>query len=186
MPVYKVEFDRKPEFSKEPVQNGDILSLGVLWAGKVTEGNEDEKPEKLKYEKNTYIPDYGKNGLAVNKNCHAYFWDDSREIMCWDACFEKAGQYSATLVHAHLWAETRNNMCDFTLTVNGTTNAVNMQEEKSTYSISRTTNHFNTRICHDAGVFNIEKAGKYRILLKRSKKGESIPVTNIEFKKLPF
>lgn len=108
----------KPEFSKEPVQNGDILSLGVLWAGKVTEGNEDEKPEKLKYEKNTYIPDYGKNGLAVNKNCHAYFWDDSREIMCWDACFEKAG--------------------------------------------------------------------KYRILLKRSKKGESIPVTNIEFKKLPF
>lgn len=111
-------FYRKPEFSKEPVQNGDILSLGVLWAGKVTEGNEDEKPEKLKYEKNTYIPDYGKNGLAVNKNCHAYFWDDSREIMCWDACFEKAG--------------------------------------------------------------------KYRILLKRSKKGESIPVTNIEFKKLPF
>ena len=184
VPVCKVEFEQKPVFSKEPMQNGDTLSLGVLWAGKVVAGNENGEAEKLKFEKSTYIPDYGKNGLAVSKNCHAYFWDDSREIMCWDAFFEEAGEYSATLVHTHLWIETQNDMCDFKLTVDGTTNDVNMKEELSTYSISRTENHFNIRVCRDAGKFVISKPGKYRILLERSKYGRSISVTNVEFEKI--
>lgn len=182
VPVYKVEFTEKPVFPKEPLQNADILSLGTLWAGKVVKGNEEAIPEKLKYEKSTFIPDYGKNGLAINKDCHAYFWDNPKEIMCWDAYFEKEGEYSATLVHAHLWQEQKENMCSFKLTVNGMSNDVNMKEEISRYSISRTENEFNIRICHDAGTFKITKPGKYRILLERSINGVSIPVTDIDFK----
>jgi len=184
VPVYKIEFAEKAVFPKEPSQNAGTLSLGVLWAGKVLKGNEYADPIKLKYEKSTFIPDYGKNGLAVNKNCHSYFWDDCMEIMCWDAYFEEAGEYSATMVHAFLSEDKRNNMCDFKLTVGNITNAVNMKEEISSYSISRTENAFNIRICHDAGQFAITKPGKYRILLERSEKGECIPVTNIEFAKI--
>lgn len=187
VPVYKIEFTENPTFPKEPLQNGDTLSLGVLWAGKVLKGNENSEPVKLKYEKSTFIPDYGKNGLAISKNCHAYFWDDCKEIMCWDACFEKAGEYSATLIHASFTPEEeykKDNMCDFKITVDGITNDVNMKEETSRYSISRTSNAYNLRICHNAGIFTIPKPGKYRILLERSEKGESTPVTNIEFKQI--
>ena len=184
VPVYKIEFSSKPVFSDKPMQNADTLSLGVLWAGKVLAGRENVGAEKLKYEKSAFIPDYGRNGLAVNQNCHAYFWTDSSEIMCWDACFEEAGEYSATLVHALPEENEKNNVCDFKITVGDTTNDVNMREELLRYSISRTEHAFNMRIGHDAGKFTIAKPGKYRIFLQRGDNGEIVPVTNVEFKKI--
>ena len=185
VPVYRVEFKEKPVFPDFPLQNGDKLSLGTLWAHKVLEGDENGKSEKLKYEKSTFIPDYGKNGLAINKNCHAYFWTDSREIMCWDTVFEEAGEYSATMVHASFIAEdgAKDNLCGFSLTVADKTCDVNMKEELSRYSVSRTENAYNLRICRDAGRFIILKPGKYRVLLKRKEGGDSVPVTSVEFMK---
>ena len=48
---------KKPVFYKESLQIGNLLSLGTLWASKVVKGNEDGTPQKLKYEKSTFIPD---------------------------------------------------------------------------------------------------------------------------------
>jgi len=185
IPVYKVEFKNAPVISNEIVQHGDKLSLGVLWASKVKKGRENEESTKLFYEQNQYIEDYGKHGLCISKDCQASFWQDSNEIMCWDANFTEAGEYEASLINAYtyLWDDEREGYCDYTLTVDGVSHEVNMKEEKRKFYLSRTS-QFNTRITHDAGVFKINKPGKYRILLSRPESGDDMRIENIEFVKI--
>ena len=60
---------------------------------------------------------------------------------------------------------------------------VNMKEEKDKFLLSRTA-EFNTRICHDAGVFKIDKPGKYRILLTRAESGDDMRIEKIDFVKI--
>ena len=185
MPVYKIEFKNQPDISKEIVQHGGKLFLGVLWANKVEKGNENGESTKLFYEKGPFIDDYGKHGLCVGKDCQASFWQDSNEVMCWDAYFTEAGEYEASLTHAYTFnrVEQREEYCDYTLTVDGTSQSVNMKEEKRRFYLSKTTD-VNTRIVRDAGVFKIDKPGKYRILLSKPEPGDDMRIENVEFDKI--
>ncbi len=185
IPVYKVEFENEPVFEKNIVQAGDVLSLGTLWASKVKKGNENGTPERLFYEKNTFIPDYGKHGLCVNKNCQTEFWTNTDEIMCWDAYFEKAGKYQADIIHAEFYpyTEGRNAKLKYALTVGNLTNEINMQEEKERFSCSKT-KEGNIRIKRDGGKFNIEKPGKYRIMISHSDFEEAELIEKVVFTKI--
>ncbi len=184
LPVYKIEFENTPIFEKNIVQCGKITQLGVVWAGKVRRGNENGKAEKLFFEKNTFIPDYGKHGVSIDQNCWTSFWSDNDEILCWDVWFDNAGEYEAVLVHPNISNSStdRDLTCEFQVTVGETVNKVNMNEEKSRFVLSKTSK-YNTRICRDAGKFTIENPGLHRILLSRGE-GEHIPITNIDFIKL--
>ncbi len=184
IPVYRLRFSKVPVFTKEIVQHGNRLSLGVLWASKVQKGNENGTAQRLFYEKNEYIKDYGKHGLAVNRDCHSSFWTDDNEIMCWDAYFSQAGEYEATLTNAYTFIFGKGEgYCDYTITFNGETHDVNMKEVKGTFHVSKTAD-FNKRIIHDAGIFKVEKPGKYRILLSRSKEGDNMLIENVDFIKI--
>ena len=190
IPVYKIEFENEPIFDKSLSQIADTLNLDVLWASKVTKGNESDEAVPLVYEKSEFSSDYGKHGLAVSKDCNTAFWTDCSEVLCWDAYFKEAGEYEATLTHylayiftqnhSYLYEEPREAKAEFTLSVAGQVNDVDMQSEKSRYATSKTSK-FNTYIRRNAGKFTIEKAGKYRILLFKKEGFDDLPITRVTF-----
>jgi len=185
IPVYRVDFEKEPVFDGEIYQTGNILSLGTLWAGKTVKGSEDGELQGLVYEKSRYSKDYGKHGLAISENCNTTFWTDTRELLCWDAYFEEAGEYEAVLInpYTYMQKEKREAKSEFSITLGTRTNKVNMKEEKSRFGINETCD-VNIFICHDAGRFTVEKAGKYRIFVSKEEGFDDLPIAGVEFKKI--
>ena len=179
-PVYKLEFYNNPTYPKAILQHGDTLSLAALWAGKINE-TKDCVEDNLYFEKSLFVDNKEAHGLYVNRQCLSDFWENSDEIMYWDVSFTKPGKYAATLVA--LPTASSEDYCGYILTVNDTSFEVNMKEEKSRYNISRTGAE-NIRACYDAGVFEINTAGSYRVLLKRTSEGKSTSVEKIDFKEI--
>lgn len=190
IPVYKIELSEKLCVD-DIYQHGDVLSLGVLWAGKIKRGEESKKPEKLVYEKSMYSDGYGKHGLCVNQNCQAGFWNSCEEKLCWDAVFSETGKYHAYIINSY--TDVQDDMdikygdgkrdCEFILRVDNASLTVDTQKDGELFYTSRTKN-VNTKVKLDAGVFEITKAGKHRILLERTTDGKSIPVETVLLEKV--
>ena len=189
VPVYAVTFEEVPVFSREIMQNGNDISLGIFWASKVKRGCEDGELEKLRYEIDHYRKDYGTHGLAIQHTDNAHKWSSAEEIMAWDVYVTEPGTYEAEVIHApynvyqsevyNLPTPTKGT---FTLSANGVKNAVEV-EESSRYRISLTGGD-NIRIVHRAGTFTFNQVGKQRILLARTEDGESLPVTDVKLRKI--
>ena len=174
-PVYKIEFENAPNFDETIVQVGDRVSLNVLWASKLEK--ESGKIIPLVYEKSEYSSTYGKIGLSINLDCHSIFWDDEKDIMCWDAYFDKSGVYDTALVSAKYYEGAEG---EYTVTVGDTSNPVDMKLPVRTYSISRT-EELNRRFCYSAGKFFIEAPGRYRIMLSHLPNVENVFVESVDF-----
>lgn len=176
VPVYEIEFESVPTYSKAIMQNGDVITLSVNFGGKVKRGHELDEIEKLRYEFDQFRRDYGKNGLAVNGSDHTHAWTKADEILTWDALITSPGTYEAELVQLPP-------VKDFSLvlTVGGKCATVS-NEVKESFSISKTLEG-NERIVRAAGIFEIEEAGVCRILLSRERDGDDIMITEIRLKK---
>lgn len=180
-PVYKVEFEEVPHFSKEILQHDDTVNLGVLWASKFQKGKEDSTTERLVYEKGPFTSTYGTHGLCANQVCQSDFWTDSNEILCWDVHFAEKGSYNATLITAPF--EPAEDGCDFILTLGGKSNFIDTKKEKKNIYLSRT-KEGNHRESRDAGVFYIETPGKYKVYLERTPIGKDKRVEIIKLVKI--
>lgn len=190
VPVYKIEFEKEPVFASEIYQHGDTLSLSALWAGKVKKGDETAPAEKLVYERSAYMDNFGKHGLCTNRNCQASTWTDCKEIMCWDAYFTKPGTYKAQVINAYIDLQDdidgdydgNKKRGNLVLTVNDTKLPVMLDEGGELFYTSRT-KLTNTKVKYNPGTVEIDKPGKYRILLEREEDGESIPFEMLQFEK---
>ena len=176
VPVYELEFESVPTYSNAIIQNGDTITLGVNFGGKVKRGQESGEIEKLRYEFDEFRYDYGKNGLAVNGNDHTHAFTRADEILAWDAMITEPGTYEAELVQLPPVKDFR-----LTLTV-GDESADVSQEVKQSYSISKTLAG-NERVVRSFGVFDIKEAGICRITLSRESDGDDAPITEVILKK---
>ena len=185
IPVYRITFREEPVFGKDISPCESVLSLGVLWGGKVHRDHTQATPTPLAYMKDTYMEGYGQQGLCLNKDVQTIFWTDEEEVLCWDANFEEAGEYEAVLIHDLSYSDptgTIPSKGNFLLKVGEETNAVNMEEEKERFQISKTA-QFNTRISRDCGVFTIKEPGKYRICLMHDGPGDNFLITHVNFRR---
>lgn len=178
MPVYAIEFEDTPVYNKEIMQCGDEISLGILWAGKVSEDTKDKDFTKLSVDGDEYCEGYGKNGAQLDYFGFdtLAFWTKPEEIICWDAYFSQKGEYAAELIHRPL----DEGYGSYSLTLGDVTNYVDMKNEKNRFRVSKTS-VANIRICRDGGHFEVNAPGKYRIMLKRESEGENLPVSEVRF-----
>lgn len=184
IPVYKIEFNNRPQFSKEIVQYGDEFSLGVLWADKLVRENGKVTRQKLHIERSSYTKDYGTHGLSIDKNVLVCFWDNKNEALCWDVHFEEPGTYEATVIIAKDldYDEKKQSENRFALYVGDMKNSVDMSKVKKEFSTSKT-NLGNMRVCRDAGIFEIKTAGEYKVCLMKENDGENSFVAEVCFGK---
>lgn len=182
IPVYKVEFSSPPQFNNEIYQCGNEISLGVLWANKITK---DNILERIHIERSNYSADYGTHGLSVSRKTLVCFWASKDEKMCWDVNFEIPGIYEGTLVHGIDMEcdEAECTQAHMFLSVDDTKNPVDMLNIKEKFSVSKTSEG-NERFCKDCGTFEILKPGKYKVCLSREKDGENVSISEIIFKKI--
>lgn len=175
VPVYAVEFESVPEFNKEIMQSGDVITLGILWAGKTCNGTETER---LSVDGDRYNEGYGKGGARVDVETYEVldFWTNADETIYWDAYFSKPGVYEAELIH-----RPADKYDSYLLTLDSVTNFIDMKNEKGRFRLSKT-GEANIRIRRAAGYVTVIKPGKYRVLLKRDSDGENLPVSEVRFK----
>ena len=176
VPVYEIEFEGVPVYSKAIMQNGDCVTLGVNFGSKCKRGAEEGALEKLLYEVDHYREGYGRHGLAVQENDHTHRWTSAEEVLAWDAYISEVGTYEAELVQLPPVKD-----FDLVLTV-GKERAAVSREVKETYSISKTLEG-NERAVRASGVFEIKEAGVYRVLLSRVCDGDDLFVTELRLKK---
>ncbi len=188
-PVYRVKFESTPTYSRDIIQNSDVISLGILWASKIKGSDTASAPERLIYEFDEFDEKYRKHGLAINRSNYAHMWTSSDESLVWDAYINEPGTYSAELIHVpynSYLKEEYSKPCElkdkFIISADGQANTVDIPE-KSRYCISLTGGE-NVRIVHSAGSFKFDRPGKYRIILSRAENGESLAVTDLCFAKL--
>ncbi len=177
VPVYEIEFESVPTYSKAIMQNGDVITLGANFGGKVKRGEESGEIEKLRYEFDAYRQDYGKHGLAVQGNDHTHQFTRADEILAWDAYVSEVGTYEAEIVQLPP-------VKDFALTLTvGDQSAPVSADVKENYSISKTLEG-NQRAVRSAGRFEIGKAGVCRIMLARENDGDDLKITEVRLKKV--
>jgi len=185
IPVYRIRFKDKPIFKAEIVQFGNEIKLGVLWAGKVEKGAENSVPTKLPCNSNAYLLDFKKNGAYVNGTALLENWTDEKTVLCWDVKFTEPGVYEAEIIHAltNPYEDVSEIKGVFTLSVGEQTNAVDMEIEKSQYRLSKSS-VLNIRVVRDAGKFEINLPGTYRVLFAHDGAGDNIPISDVKFVKI--
>lgn len=182
IPVYCAEFDGEPSVSAEPTQNGDTLSLGVVWATKIDRKNPDAAPVKLVFEADQYDKDYGTHGLAIFRTDRSFNWNNTDEVMVWDANVKEDGEYEALLIHALALKDWTKAYDEINLSVGVDGECHKVGGEKFRYRISRTGKD-NTLVAKDAGVFSL-KAGRHRFTVENLCKGNDIPVVEFRLRKI--
>lgn len=184
-PVYRIRFKDKPIFKPEIVQFGNEIKLGVLWAGKVEKGAENSVPTKLPCNSNAYLLDFKKNGAYVNGTALLENWTDEKTVLCWDVKFTEPGVYEAEIIHAltNPYEDVSEIKGVFTLSIGDRTNAVDMESEKSQYKLSKSS-VLNIRVVRDAGKFEINLPGTYRVLFAHDGAGDNIPISDVKFVKI--
>lgn len=176
VPVYEIEFESAPAYSKAIMQNGDAVVLGVNFGGTLKRGEEDAVITPIRHEIDHFRPEYGKNGLAVNGRDHTHAWVKADDILAWDALITEPGTYEAEVIQLPP-------VKDFALSLTvGDQSAPVSKDVKERYSISKTLEG-NERAVRTAGTFEIKEAGICRIALAREADGDDIMVTEVRLTK---
>ena len=186
VPVYKLSFSSEPKISDALLIDSTKDSLSAAFASVAEKVNIDGTAKPIHYEYNVYAPDFGKNGLTLNRIESTNFWVSSEQVLTWSVSFGEAGDYGAEIVCTMPSYET---VCGdpelagaYTLSVGDMKNPV-CEGIKYTYNIS-STGDFNKRFVKDAGVFKIDEPKKLRVTLSKECDELGIAVLEVRLIKL--